>query len=217
MRNVFRSTLLATMLLVVACDSAERTTGFASTAAFSGGGGGGGSGSGSLHFLQSQPATPTFTQNPVTFWAVQGQDRRAEITYSMGRSGNQTIQLAMLRIRPRTQMTRPNGTLLAPGDSILITMTVVDLQKLIVQFEPSGLRFGGRDPATLTMSYRFTDHDLNHDGVVDAADAAIVATFSIFKQESNTLPWNIVRSTLTADAEQISANIPGFTNYVIAY
>ncbi len=169
-----------------------------------------------MNFLNAAPGAPS-VESPVSFWAVQGEDRSADVSYVTSNSGNPSRKLLRLRVRQRTQIVRPDGTLLAPGDSILITITVTNLSAGLAQFEPSGLRFTGKDPAVLTMWYTEADHDFNHDGVINTADANIEKQFSIFRQEGAGLPWIKVGSAVSTELDQVQANIPGFTNYVIAY
>jgi hypothetical protein len=219
MRKLLNGALFGLMLTVAACDtSAPTLTGVASSEPrASGGGGSGGSGGGTtINFLTAAPGAPS-VNSPIAFWAVQGQDRTAEVSYVSANGGNLSRKLLRLRLRSRTQIVRPDGTLLAPGDSLLITITVTNLSAGLAQFEPSGLRFTGKDPATLTMWYTEADHDFNHDGVINALDTNIEKQFAIYRQEAVGLPWIKVGSTVSTDIDQVQANIPGFTNYVIAY
>ena len=192
-----------------------RPGGSTTTSSTSGTSGSGTSGDSSITLLT---ATGTSSVNsPTSFYAVQGLDRQGELYYVDPSSGNTARKLLRLRVRAHTQITRPDGTLLAPGDSILITITLIDRLHLIAQFEPAGLRFSGSDPAVLTMWFGETDHDLNHDGIVNAADATITQTFSIFRQAYTGAPWTRIPSTVTAGVDDVVAAIPGFSNYVIAY
>ncbi|MEQ1690152.1 MAG: hypothetical protein ABMA00_02615 [Gemmatimonas sp.] len=235
MRNILlKGSILAIMMMAAtACDSAAPTSSVSADPSLraSGGNGGGsrggsgadnrggGSNSGSaLTFLSPAAGAPDVSTGPVSFYAVQGQDRIGEVAYVDPTSGgNGMLKLLRLRIRSRTQIIRPNGAPLAPGDSILITIQVIDPVGLIAQFEPAGLKFAGKDPAVLTMWFGATNDDLNHDGVVSGADSIIQQTFSIFRQASVGAPWTRIQSTLSAEVDEISASIPGFSNYVIAY
>ena len=55
------------------------------------------------------------------------------------------------------QIVLPNGTKLAKGDSVLITMHVIDQTTLATDFQPSGLKFNGKQTAILTMYYGHTN------------------------------------------------------------
>ena len=216
MRNLLKGSLVAMLLSVAACDGSSLMSSMdASKPMLSQG-----SGEGSTHALTLLTASPDAPAilTPTSFYAVQGQDRQGELSYAATPTGGGSVRKFLrLRIRPRTQITRPDGTLLAVGDSILVTITLIDPENLVAQFEPSGLRFTGRDPANLTMWFGATIRDLNDDGVVNAADAAIQQTFSIFRQAFAGAPWVRIQSTVNAGADEVTAAIPGFSNYVIAF
>jgi hypothetical protein len=168
-------------------------------------------------FLAPAAGAPPASTTLVAFWAVQGKDRVGEIWYHAAPGDNDSTRMVRLRVRKKAQIVRPDGTLLAPGDSIRITMQVIDPVTLNTQFEPSGLRFVGNEAADLTVWYPHSDLDLTHDGVIDAADRAIELTFSIFRQEGAGAPWLRVTSVVTPSGHEVEAAIGGFTNYVIAY
>lgn len=227
LKNSLRGVLLAAIVAAAACTSptapvADGTAVFSKGATGGGGGGGGGGGtggsggSGTLNFLTATSGPPTVSTAPVSFWAVAGQDRSASVYYSDSTT-NSNHRFLRLRIRPRTQMNRPDGSIVAQGDSILITIQVTDPVSLVAHFEPSGMQFSGHDPASLTMYFADTDHDYNHDGVINSADTAIANTFSIFHQAFAGAPWTKLTSVVSVGLDEITASIPGFSNYVIAF
>ena len=72
-------------------------------------------------------------------------------------------------------------------------------------------------PAALTFGYGETDDDVNRDGVVDGADQALEAGFAIWRQESENQVFTRLPSQVDQPAEQVSAEIEGFTRYAVAY
>jgi hypothetical protein len=235
MRNLLRGSVLALALTLMACDGNSPTASSVDAASLraknsggsgSGGGGGGGgggvpssgggSGSTSINYLTAAPGAPAISPTVVSFYAVQGSDRTVEIFYAP--TGNGAPQRFLrFQVRGNTQIVRPNGSNVARGDSIQITLTVIDPSRLITQFEPSGLTFKGGGQARLAMSFAEENHDFNGDGVINALDTAIQASLSIFRQESATAPWIRVGSAPTGALDELEAVIGGFTNYVIAY
>jgi hypothetical protein len=226
-RSLIRSASLLAVLTLAACDAAAPTRVAApdtpdARLGKSAGGGGRPGGSGPTTtplptFLSPEAGAPAASTAQVAFWAVQGKDRKGEVWYHATPGEPDSTRMLRLRVRKKAQIIRPDGTLLAPGDSIRITMQVIDPITMATQFEPSGLRFVGSEAADLTMWYLHADLDLNDDGVVNAADRTIELTFSIFKQESATAPWTRVTSVVMPTGHEVEANIDGFTNYVIAY
>lgn len=226
-RSLIRSASLLAVLTLAACDASSPTRVATpdspdvrlGKSAGGGGrnGGGGNTNTSSPTFLTPASGAPAASTAQVAFWAVQGKDRVGEVWFHAVPGDVDSTRLLRLRVRKKAQIIRPDGTLLAPGDSIRITMQVIDPVTLATQFEPSGLRFVGSEAANLTIWYPHADLDLNDDGVVNASDRAIELTFSIFKQESASAPWIRVTSVVTPSGHQVEANIDGFTNYVIAY
>ncbi len=214
-KRMLSSLLVAALSMATSCRDA------APTAANPGGGdetAGGDSprtvGGGTITFLSRAPGAPPLQGSTVSFHAVQGKDRDAEIWYV---TAGDADRLLRLRIRKHAQIVAPDGHALADGDSILITIAVSDTSRLIVNFQPAGIRFVGSEAADLTLWYRHTHPDLNRDGVVNALDASLESTLAIFRQESPTALWERLSGVLNTSNDEVEARIGGFTNYVIAY
>jgi hypothetical protein len=114
-------------------------------------------------------------------------------------------------------VTRPDGSPIDPGDSLKITISVVDAGKQIVSVEPSGLKFAVGHPATLSMWYIHADHDFNGDGTIDVLDSEIESRLRIIKRETITKPFEKIPSSVTLERDRIDAPIKGFTGYAVAY
>ena len=169
-------------------------------------------------FLQPAAGSPSLAELTTSFYAVQGQDRRVTMWYHADPGAADSAKLLEFRVRDKARIVRPDGTSLASGDSILITLTVIDPVKLIVDFQPSGLTFTGDDePANLKMYYTEQNHDLNGDGVVNQKDTAIERTFAIYRRESVNDPWTRLTSDVVLSLDEVEAVIHGFTHYAIAY
>ena len=121
------------------------------------------------------------------------------------------------KVGPKALLARPDGSPVAFGDSVLITLRLVDPEALIVDFQPSGLRFDPRDPAELRMSFAETDPDVNGDGTVDRADTRLTQRFKIWRQERNVDPWVSQPSDVLLGLHEVETEVDGFTRYAIAY
>lgn len=168
-------------------------------------------------FLAVDGSAPPLATESVSFWAVRGQTREAEIRYLPHTAGGSGNRLVRLKLDKRSLVSRPDGTPMASGDSLLITMTVVDAGRMIVQFEPAGLVFAPNRAAQLTFWYLEANHDFNSDGRIDAADAALEAGFAIWGQETPTDPWQQLGSFVDPLENEVETEIPGFTRYAVAY
>ncbi len=166
-------------------------------------------------FLREDDDAPALAQTTVRFWAVRGQERVGRIFYRPRSGAADSTELVRLTVPASATLRRPGGRLVAVGDSVRITMTVTDTLRGQVTLQPAGLSFGASTPASLRLSDAETDDDLNHDGAVDATDAALRAGVRVWRQESALAPWTALASTRAGRV--VAAAIPGFTNYILAY
>jgi hypothetical protein len=171
----------------------------------------------SLTFLRPAAGAPRIPRRRVSFWAVNGETREGTILYQKQPGQPAASKLVRLKVDKRSLVNRPDGTPIAPGDSILITMTLVDSLRLIVDFQPQGLVFAPSRPARATFWYLEADHDFNFDGVVNAADVALESTFRLWGQELPGDPWSDLESVARPGTDQVEAKVPGFTRYAVSY
>lgn len=205
-RKFFAGAVALSAVFAAACDSSSNTApSFEAALSNGGGGSGGGANSGtSLTFLVADAGiAPSGT---VSFYAKQGEERTGEI-FAAGVSGGNGDRLVRLRVRKDADIVLPNGTRLATGDSVLITMQVIDGVTLATDFQPSGLRFTGRK-ADLTLFYGHTNA---------AAAPTIESRLAIYVQEFAGDVWKKVSSAVSSEIDEVEAKIPGFSNYVIAF
>ena len=165
---------------------------------------------GDLHFL-----TPAQNGSPIVavarFYAVRGQNSELRLRHENG------SDFLRFEVKNNTGIELPGGISLAVGDSVLITVTVSDASRFIVDFQPVGLKFTGSDPAELRLRYAEADPDVNGDGRVDATDDSLRSSFSIWRQELPGDPWFKLGSAVFKDQDEVRASITGFTRYAIAY
>src|SRR6185436_12686671 len=85
----------------------------------------------------SAPAPLSLDQYAVSFWAVRGESRTAQLNYrdAVGDAGH-----PFLTITIKDPIELPDSTVLAEGDSVLVTVTI-DTTKLAVSLTPTGLQF----------------------------------------------------------------------------
>src|SRR3989442_9099075 len=83
----------------------------------------------------------------VTFWAVRGEQRSVQINY-LSSTGDTSSQF--LRLVAADPAYVPGLGDIAPGDSVLMTVTI-DPYNITVSLGPTGLLFG--EPAQLQISY----------------------------------------------------------------
>lgn len=165
----------------------------------------------------SQDSPPLF--NPVaSFYAVRGEDRELEISFvddeNPGQPGEEYLEL---KVDAEALLAYPDGTFFVDQDSVLITVRVVDPDRLLFEFEPAGLTFSPERPAELKIHYNHADDDLDEDGDVDLEDEDLELTISVWRQENAGDPFERLFSLLLDDLEEIDAELEGFSRYALAY
>lgn len=170
-----------------------------------------------LRFLRPAPGT-ALSRDSVSFWAVAGRGREASLYFRPRAGSTDSSRFLRFKIESDTRLRRPDGTLVANGDSIRITIRVLDFSRLITRFEPSGTKFE-RDLAELRLDFGSADGDYDDDGDDDAADDAKVSSFAIWKQERVGLPWTRLTSLveISGNQREVKAEIGSFTNHAVAF
>lgn len=162
-----------------------------------------------LTFVRMAPDAPPLETLDTAFWAVRGQDREVQIryvdpTYGYGKCLRFIVPAGAV----------PAG--IAPGDSVRITVQVPDPNFFQFRFGPAGLRFDPDHPARLEIRYTFADPDLNGDGVVDASDSQLADRIAIWRQENPGEDWSKLETRHADNIVEASADIQGFTIFVLA-
>ena len=171
----------------------------------------------SPHFIDAAVGAPAIANPVVSFYAKLGVDREAFMYYASRPGQVDSTVFVRFRVPKRSLAFRPNGTPFLPGDSILITMTLVDTVHLEVDFQPAGLVFSTRDPAKLKMSFLEADKDLNNDGVVNIIDARLQLRLAVWRRELSTDPWTKQASVVSVSRHEVESYVGGFTSYLIAW
>ena len=165
-----------------------------------------------LHFVRLSATAPPLGATVVTLWAKRGTDREVRIGYQ-----GSSEDYVRLRVGKDALLQRPDGSTIAVGDSVLITMTVIDPTKFIVQFQPAGLKFSASSPARLQFEFNQANRDLDGNGVVDATDTSLETQLAIWRQEATGLPWVKLSSDVEVEVDEVSADLLGFSGYALAY
>jgi hypothetical protein len=164
-----------------------------------------------LHFLRLSATAPQLQSTVVSFYAVRGQDREVRVRFTNGED------YLRFRVFANSLLLRPDGTTIANGDSVLITITITDPTKLQADFQPAGLKFVASAPARLQFEFAEADKDLNEDGVVNGTDTALIPQISTWRQEVAGGDWVKVSSLVEIEINEVQADISGFSGYALAY
>ena len=170
-----------------------------------------------VRLLRVLPTAPPLARIQASFWAVKGRNAGIDLYYQPLPGQRDSTKFMEFRLGGASLDRWPDGRAFAEGDSVLITVQVTDPAHLVVDYQPSGLRFSQKDLPSLKLFYAFANEDLNDDGRVDADDDAIVSQLSIWRQESTGQPWFRLPSLVTRGDKEVEARIPGFTGYAMMY
>jgi len=170
-----------------------------------------------LNFLHVAPGTPPLSATQASFYAVKGRATGVDLYFHAPAGSTDSLHLLGLLVGPNALDRRPDGSVIAEGDSLLISVTVTDPYHLVVDFQPAGLTFAATDLPVLTVSWAGCGNDLNYDGQIDANDDLVVNQLGIWRQESSNLPWFKQDGVIIRSAREVKSEIPGFTGYALAF
>ena len=161
-----------------------------------------------LNILQLLPTAPPLVQNSVSFQACQGQGAEGRLFFQSN-GGVEGDEFARLTFDGNSLSAKADGTPFTPGECITITMSLADPQSrdLLVQLEPSGLRFDANHPVQLRLDY----------GEAEGVDSDIENRIAIWRQEAAGDPFVQIGSAVLKDQRKVEANLVGFSRYALAY
>jgi hypothetical protein len=170
-----------------------------------------------LNVVVQAPTAPSLTTTIRTMWVKKGVDSEMRLYYRSPTSGADSTEFLRLVFDRRSLATRPNGSAIADGDSVLVTVTVPDPTRFLVDLEPTGLRFTPGREVGLKWKLGHRDHDLNDDGAVNATDSTLYTQLAVWRQETAGQPWARLASRLEVELDEIDVDLTGFSNYIVAY
>ena len=169
-----------------------------------------------LSVIHVAPTSTPLFNTTVSFYAKRGENSEGSISFQDA-SGGEGEEYVRLRIDANTLLARPDNSPILPGDSVLITLSVVNPTEMLFDLQPTGLKFNPADPAELKIHYDHAGGDLNDDGVSDTRDDTIERTLAIWRQETLTDPFVRLTSVLTIETDEANAELTGFSRYALAY
>ena len=166
---------------------------------------------GNLNILALQPGHPALVSSEISFYALKGEDREGAIQFAGGE------EYLRLEVPAQSLKALPDGTPIANGDSVKITLRVVNPDSIHFEFQPAGLTFSAAKPASLKIEYGEAGDDLNDDGTVDAEDTVIEHELAVWVQEQLGAVYTQLVDVKLEDSNEIEADLLGFSRFAIAY
>lgn len=167
-----------------------------------------------LHLLRQAPDAPPLETYQVSFWARKSRASSVQVNY-LPREGERSGRPFLRFDIPRDGLAGdPVDNRLGRRDSVLITLTI-DPGTFAVDFQPSGVTFSRRDPASLVMWYGSADPDLNADGVVNHSDDQLRAQIGMWTRNAG--PWRKVLSRIEPGEPFVYGTVRHFSQYAVSW
>src|SRR5437764_13106336 len=170
-----------------------------------------------LNFVRQDSTYKPLRSALGAFYAKVGQTRSVRLVYQGSTPTDSGSEFLRFEVPSDGLYRKPDDTPFAPGDSIQITVTVVDPKRFLFDFQPSGLQFNPSDPARLKLEYHYADPDFNGDGSVDSSDAHIEAVLSLWRREPPDSLWSTIAAVKSVELEEFDADVLQFSQYAIAW
>ena len=164
----------------------------------------------------SRPVTRRSGITVDSFMAVKGQGRSTGSTSPM-MTAAPARSTSRFKLDGQSLLAYPDGTPFGAGDSVRITIRVVNPDSIYFQFEPAGLTFDPAHPAQLKIEYAETGGDFNEDGTGDARRHRHRAYPGHLAAARASDSFTRLQSIRVEEQEEIDASLLGFTRYAIAY
>lgn len=170
-----------------------------------------------LHFVVQDPTAPPLVARRDSFWAKVGENRRVRLFYQGATPTDSGVEFLRFEVPSDGLLKRPDGSAFLPGDSILITVEVLDPAKFVFDFQPTGLAFNPDDPARFKVYYYNADPDYNGDGRVDSEDAGIQSKLDIWQRTPPDTVWFELGAVNFESLQELEVKIQHFTDHALAW
>jgi len=170
-----------------------------------------------LHFVRQDSLAAPLVSYQASVWAKVGDGRELHLNYEGATPADTGEEFLRFEIPGDGLLRKPDGSGFQTGDSILITLTVVDSARFLFQFEPAGLVFNPDHPARLKVRYSEANHDFDDDGDLDSADDALEHVLDLWRRESPGALWFRIGSVKFEELDELDANILMFSEYAVAW
>lgn len=170
-----------------------------------------------LTIVRQDTLAPPLVTNQASFWAKVGDGRELHLNYQGSTPADTGEEFLRFEVPGDGLYRKPDGSPFVTGDSILITVTVLDPTRFHFEFEPSGLVFSPEHPARLKVKYFNGEHDFNGDGVEDADDSAIETVLDLWRRTGPGALWFKLGAVKFEELDELDANILSFSEHAVAW
>ena len=166
--------------------------------------------------LQGADAPPLLATRD-SFWAKVGDERVVRLFYQAAVPGDTGEEFLRFEVSGDGLYRKPDGSSFQSGDSILITVSVVDSSQFVFEFAPANLLFNPQNPARLKVHYLHGEHDFDGDGDEDAFDEELETELDLWYRQTAGALWYRVGSVQFEESDELNALIRTFSQYAVAW
>lgn len=159
-----------------------------------------------INILAPAPDAPELQTYSMSFWAVKGQAKTVQINYERKPGQSQAQPFLRVQIPADAMLRRPNGSPIAAGDSIRISIDI-ERRQFLVHLEPHGLVFRDERPLNLKIWYRYAS-------LPRGLDERLL---DLNYQPTDGLPWLSLGAQQSTTEDWVSKNLNHFSNYAVAW
>jgi hypothetical protein len=169
-----------------------------------------------LHFVVQDTTAPPLYTTADSFYAKAGDGRELRMYYRDTVSGRPGEEFLRFEVPGGGLRRKPDGSAFQTGDSILISVRVVDARQFVFDFQPAGLEFDSHHPARLKLEYLHSNHDFDRDGRITPADSTIKSRLDLWRNEPPSTLWYNLGAVNFESLEELDVNILSFSQYAVA-
>jgi hypothetical protein len=170
-----------------------------------------------LSIVRQDALAPPLLAARDSFWAKVGDGREVRLFYQGALPTDSGDEFLRFEVPGDGLYRKPDGSAFRAGDSILITVTVVDPARFTFEFAPANLQFNPQNPARLRVRYAHGDKDFDDDGDRDGVDDAIETELDLWYRRAAGALWFRVGAVKFEEADEIDGLIRTFSQYAVAW
>lgn len=159
-----------------------------------------------IAMLERATDAPQLATHHVSLALVQGKPSNFKVRYVDPETNNaEGPWFLRIKVPQGTQLWAPNGSPLARGDTLVVTLNI-DPTKFLVSFGPHGTQFTGERPVTLAFKYDYAKMDAR-----DPAD------LRVWYQPTADAEWSVVPAEVDKQGSMVWMSLHHFSNYAMAF
>ena len=172
---------------------------------------------GALNVVRQAATAPALFAARDSFYAKAGTATSFRMFYQGATPSDTGAELLLLEVPGDGLLRRPDGLIIRPGDSILVTINVPDVTRFRFEVLPPGLLFNPNNPARMRVSYANANKDFDNDGDQDQVDNGIEEDLDLWYRAATGTLWFRQLAVKFEQADEIGLNVRAAAHYAVAW